>query len=141
MPEAADDRSFIPALRRWAPAQRRHLAQARSLRGVSQSLAAGRKEPPQQTPGLSFCKRLPRLVPRRKQPAPVPHDLELTNLRSLDLPGTDVDEIAAQELRRSLPNASILVNPIWENVITADRYRSGMMTQGPELAADVSAGH
>jgi Leucine rich repeat len=46
--------------------------------------------------------------------AGVVHLKELTNLRSLDLSGTDVDELTAQELRRSLPNASILVKPIWE---------------------------
>jgi hypothetical protein len=39
---------------------------------------------------------------------------ELTNLRSLDLSGTDVDEIGAKELRRALPNASVLCKPIWD---------------------------
>ena len=46
--------------------------------------------------------------------AGVVHFKALTNLRSLDLCGTDVDESAAQELRTVLPNASILVKPIWE---------------------------
>jgi hypothetical protein len=46
--------------------------------------------------------------------AGVVHLKALTNLRSLDLSGTDVDEIAARELRRSLPNVSILVKAIWE---------------------------
>ena len=46
--------------------------------------------------------------------AGVVHLKELTNLRTLDLSGTDVDELAAQELRRSLPNTSILVKPISE---------------------------
>ncbi len=46
--------------------------------------------------------------------AGVVHLQELTNLRLLDLCGTDVDELAARELRRSLPNASILVKPISE---------------------------
>jgi hypothetical protein len=50
--------------------------------------------------------------------AGVAHFNALTNLRSLDLSGTDVDEIAARELRRSLPNLSILVKAIWEAAVT-----------------------
>jgi Leucine rich repeat len=42
----------------------------------------------------------------------VVHLKKLTSLRSLDVSGTDVDELGARELRRALPRASVLFQPI-----------------------------